>query len=76
MFWPNLSEGISKAPVTIGDCSKCAKLLVEHLAEHGVDTSAEIHSMWHQHNFKDVEALSVSGSAPSEVYDVVVRWPT
>jgi GNAT superfamily N-acetyltransferase len=34
-------EGILIAPSTIGDCSKCAQLLVEQLAEHGVDTSAD-----------------------------------
>jgi GNAT superfamily N-acetyltransferase len=33
-------QGISIAQATIGDCSKCAQLLVEQLAEHGVGTSA------------------------------------
>lgn len=32
---------ISIAPATVGDCCECARLLVEQLGEHGVDTSAE-----------------------------------
>jgi GNAT superfamily N-acetyltransferase len=34
-------KGVSIAPATIGDCSKCAQLLVEQLAEHSVNTSAQ-----------------------------------
>lgn len=36
-----LGQGISIAPATIYDCSKCAQLLVEQLAEHGVDASPQ-----------------------------------
>jgi GNAT superfamily N-acetyltransferase len=34
-------QGVFIAPATIGDCSKCAQLLVEQLAEHSVDASAQ-----------------------------------
>jgi GNAT superfamily N-acetyltransferase len=34
-------QTFSIAPAAVSDCLECARLLVEQLAEHGVDTSAE-----------------------------------
>jgi GNAT superfamily N-acetyltransferase len=34
-------QAFSIADATINDCSECARLLIEQLAEHGVDASAE-----------------------------------
>jgi GNAT superfamily N-acetyltransferase len=34
-------QTFSIAPAGVGDCTECARLLVEQLGEHGVDASAE-----------------------------------
>jgi AhpD family alkylhydroperoxidase len=38
---PTVGPAFSIASATINDCSECARLLVQQLAEHGVDASAE-----------------------------------
>jgi GNAT superfamily N-acetyltransferase len=36
-----VTQTFSIAPAAISDCRECARLLVEHLGEHGVDASVE-----------------------------------
>jgi GNAT superfamily N-acetyltransferase len=36
-----VTQRFSIAPAAVSDCPECARLLVKHLGEHGVDASAE-----------------------------------